>query len=81
MKFAMPAPLDVAITACTARRHDRSCPHTSHQNGVAERAIGKTSVGVFFYTGCNYTGCTTQAAFTQSVHTEHRGRIIYTEET
>ena len=22
-------------------RHERSCPHTSHQNGVAERAIGK----------------------------------------
>ena len=22
-------------------RHERTCPHTSHQNGVAERAIGK----------------------------------------
>ena len=23
-------------------QHERTCPHTSHQNGVAERAIGKT---------------------------------------
>ena len=31
-----------SLLANAGIRHERTCPHTSHQNGVAERAIGKT---------------------------------------